>query len=403
MNQNQPAPTNFWLFLEVLALRRGLILGLVILGAVGSAVVSLLLPKWYEAEALLLPPKDASLPTVGSADLADLASLTGGVQLPVMVTPSDIYARMLSSRAIIDSIIVQFDLRSRYRTSNMVETRNALLGHARFRVTEEGLVSIRVEDREPAGAAELVNGFVDRLGRLNHQIVNSRARRSREFIESRLESVTAELDSARFSLERFQTENKALDFDAQTRLAISQAVDLKIEAARVETEIDLNRAVLGGDNPKLVELRKRLLSIKEQLSRLEFGGSDSSYFSLPLSEIPGLKGQYEALHSRVEVSESLYLTLLELYEQAKIQEESQTVPISVLDQPAVPELRSRPQRTLIVMGSTLVSFILAVLLALFLEYFNRLSQSRPEDYVRAMRFVDAYLGWLPGVRRRSPS
>ncbi|MDH4156978.1 MAG: lipopolysaccharide biosynthesis protein, partial [candidate division Zixibacteria bacterium] len=51
---------NLWLFLEFVAKRRGLIVGVVVAATVVSIVVALLLPKWYRATVLLLPPKDVT-------------------------------------------------------------------------------------------------------------------------------------------------------------------------------------------------------------------------------------------------------------------------------------------------------------------------------------------------------
>jgi len=123
--------------------------------------------------------------------------------------------------------------------------------------------------------------------------------------------------------------------------------------------------------------------------------------SVPISAIPGLRGQYESLFARVRVNESLYETLLELYEQARIQEQEDSPTIAVLDWPRVPDLRSRPQRTVIVLASFIVSLILAIFLAAWLEFVKRMSETRPDDYRRLLAFAGAFFGWLPGMRRSS--
>ncbi len=398
---NGESSTNFWLFLEVLARRRGLVFGLVFLAVILSVIISLLLPKWYKADVLLLPPKDVSISPGGTVQLAEAASITGGIELPIRVTAADVYVRVLGSRAIIDQIIEKYDLLTHYNAGSMFDARQVLSKRASFRVTREGLVRITVEDQDPGTAADIANGFADALNLLSQQIVSQRAVKSLEFIENRLIAVRAELDNARHDLEVFQTRHRALDFDEQTRLAIGQATSLKIELARINIEIGLQREVLGPNNPELLKKKRHLEAIKEQLDKLEYGDDDSSYFSLPLAAIPGLKGEYEALYSRVKVAESVYMTLLELLEQAKIQEDAESAPLSVLDRATVPQVRSRPQRTLIVLGSTGCALLVAVLLASFLEYFRRLRERRPEDYRKAISFIDAYFGWLPGIRRRS--
>jgi len=398
---NRESSTNFWLFLEVLARRRRLIFTMVVLAAIVSTIVSLLLPEWYEADALLLPREEVGVSLGGTVPLTKVTSITSGIELPVRVTPSDVYARMLKSRAIVDRVIEKLDLKAHYRVSSMYKARKTIIKHADFRVTDEGLVKITVEDRNPQIASDMANAFVDALNLLNQQIVSQRARQSREFIENRLAAVKQELDAARQDLEQFQTTNRALDFDEQTRLAMEQATDLKIEMSKIDIEIGLGQQVLGAKNPELIEKKRQRRAIQKQLDKLEYGTGDSSYFSLPLASIPGLKGEYGVLYSRVQVAETVYMALLELFEQAKIQEDTRSVPLSVVDRAVVPRVRSRPQRTLIVVGSTVCAFIVAVLLACFLEHLKRLGEGRPEDYRKALSFVDAYFGWLPGVRRTS--
>ena len=397
----QPRENNVWLFLELMARRRGMIIGLTLLATVVAAVISLVLPKWYQAEALLLPPKDVSTTMESLSRLEEVISVTGGLNLPVMVTPSDVYARILRSRTISDRISAQFDLQQRYETATRTETYDALMKHAVFRVTEEGLLSIQVEDKVPETAAVIANAFVDEINRVNQEIVTGRARKNREFIEGRLNQVRTELDSARASLEHFQRTYRTVDFDEQTRLAIEQASNLKVSLAQTELDLQIAEQSLGKDHPDLMVRRQRRAILKQQLERLEVGGADSSYFSLPVASIPALRGQYEMLYSKVRVSEVLFNTLLEQLEQAKIQESKESPTISVLDRASVPELRSRPKRTLIVGGTFLLSLIFSIFLASLFEYMDRLQERRPEDHERAQYVAGAFFGWLPGVKRNS--
>lgn len=397
MSQSQS--NNFWLLLELLAKRRAFIITVVVVATLLSVVVALVLPKWYQAMALLLPPKDLSTPVPGLSQLSEVVSVTKGLDLPVMVTSSDVYARMLKSRTIAEQVIEKFDLKIRFGTDNFKQTHKELMNRSEFKVTDEGLLLISVEDRDPNIAAGIANTFVDELDRVNRQISSERVHKNRSFIEGRLAQVRLELDSARKEFEDFQLQNRAVDFDEQTRLAVEQAIKLKINLAELDIELKMREKNLSKDNTELVELRRRRHLVSEQLTQLEKSNPDSSFFSLPVASIPGLRGQYEALYSRVRVSESLYRTLLEQLEQAKIQENEESSTISVLDRAKPPETKSRPKRLLIV-GSTFgFSVLLAVLIAAFLEYTARLKQRNPEDYARMALFGKAFFGWLPGVKK----
>ncbi|MEW5795598.1 MAG: Wzz/FepE/Etk N-terminal domain-containing protein [Candidatus Zixiibacteriota bacterium] len=391
--------SNLWVFLELLARRRGLIFTLILIVTIAAVIVSLILPEWYTATALLLPPPDEST-RGGLSELTEIATYTGGIRLPGLVTPNDVYARMLRSRRVSDKIIEKFQLMERYGASNTTAVYLILDDHTSVGVTDEGLLSISVEDRDPQVAADMATAYVQELVDLNRQLLSTSAREKREFIEARLAEVRAQLDSARQQLELFQIEYRSVNLDEQARMALNQAVELKVDQANLELDISMNRRVLGDQHPSLVEKRERLKLINQQLAALEWGGvRDSSFFSVPISAIPGLKGRFESLYARVRVSESLYQTLLELYEQARIQEQENSPTIAVLDWPRVPDVRSRPQRTIIVLAAFICALIGSIFLGAWLEFVARMKEKQPQDYARLMAFAGAFFGWLPGFRR----
>ncbi|TET96880.1 MAG: hypothetical protein E3J26_00700, partial [Candidatus Zixiibacteriota bacterium] len=225
---SQTQSNNFWLLLEMLARRRLFIIVFVIVATLLSVAVALVLPKWYQASALLLPPKDLALPVPGLAQLSEVVSITKGADLPVMVTPSDVYVRILKSRTIAERIIERFDLKTRFAADYFKQAYDVLMSRSEFKVTDEGLLLISFEDKDPGVAADIVNAFVEELDRVNREIALERVRQNRIFIEERLTQVKRELASARKEFEVFQLENRAVDFDEQTRLAVEQAVKLKI-------------------------------------------------------------------------------------------------------------------------------------------------------------------------------
>ena len=397
---NDSRPGNFLILLELMAKRSLFIISFVSFCTLSAIVISLILPKWYEATATLLPPKETIVPIGGLGEFADVVSVTSGLELPILVTPSDVYAKMLASRTISESIIKKFELMSRYETDNPDETYEALMSNSDFRVTPEGLVTVAAQDKSPQMAADLANAFVTMLDSINRDIAGQRARHNKDFVDKRLSQVKRELDSSRTLFERFQIENKAVDFEQQTKLVTDRAVDLKIRQAKVELDVEMAALEFGQGNPKLVELRSKSRIIAEQLDKLENENPDNSFFSVPISEIPTLRGRYEMLYSRVKVNERLYEILLEQRERAKIQLSENSPTISVLDPARVPSIRSRPQRTLIVAASFGFSLIMAIFIAGTAEYFERLRKSSPEQYLIVQSFISSYFGWLPGVKMK---
>ena len=388
-----------WRILEAVARRRRFVFLFVVLVTIGAAIVSLVLPVKYRAEALLLPPKDMSVAIADNASrLADLSNLIGGVTLPTMATASDVFVRILKSRTIADRVIDSLSLMKRYGVSTRSEARLALSEFTDFRVTDEGLIHLQAIDREPARAAEMANLFIRELERMLGEVTSARTAQSRQFLEKRLAEARIELDSARLALKAFQKENKALDLDRQTELAMSSAVALKVDLSDAEVDMNVKRQTFSATHPEVVELSRRVRELRTKIQELEYGGSDSSYFSLAVADAPALGARLADLKTRVAVAEKLFENLVVRYDEARIQEKRDASGMSVMDWADSPEIRWRPKRTLIVAGAFFGSLILATLVALFFEYLARLESQSPSDFVR-FRYI---LSALSGKRDPTP-
>ncbi len=393
-------PNNFMLLLETLAGRSRFIILFVGVATLSAVVVSLILPKWYQATATLLPPKQITVPVGGLAEFSEAVSVTSGLDLPVMVTPSDVYARMLKSRVIAETIMQRFKLYDRYDVHNFDEAYEVLMDNTDFRVTAEGLLTVSVEDKDPKMAAEMTNAYVEELDRVNREIALNRAKHNQDFIEQRLVQIKEKLDSSRAGFEQFQIKNRTVDFDQQTKLVTERAVQLKVKQTEIDLELEPASQELGPNNSKIIELQRKRKTITDQLEQLENENPDNSFFSLPISKIPTLRGQYEMLYSQVRVNEALYELLLEQRERAQIQVSENSPTISVLDPARPPSLRSRPQRTLIVVATFVFALVAAVFGSATADYFARMRNNHPEQYRTVEMFLNSYLGWLPGMKMK---
>nr|MBN2278438.1 hypothetical protein [candidate division Zixibacteria bacterium] len=391
---------NLWKLLEAIARRMKFIVLFVLVVSVLAAIISLILPRWYKATALILPPKEEGFKLGWSgASLDDMLSLTSGVKLPVMATPTDVYARILESRNLADRVIQSNNLTEYYHPKNSEDLYIRVAKYSDFRVTPEGLLEISYMDKNPEMAARVANSFADELDLMNREIASSRARIAKEFIENRLRVVKSDLDSSRLQLREFQDNYKAIDLDKQTQLAIESAVGLKVDLAQYEIDLKVKEHSLSPNHPEAISLRRRIEEIKNQIANLEFGGTDSSYLNLPISRVPTLKIRYAELTGRVQISERLYEILSEQYEQAKIQEKMDTPTISILDRAYPPQLAVKPKKRIIVIFALILSLLAAVFIALILDYLENLKKKSPEDYERAAFFFRTLLGWIPGIRK----
>ena len=337
--------------------------------------ITLLMPNIYSSTARILPPQESKGGLGGMlGGMGDLAALAG---ISVGSASGDLYVGMLKSRTISDKIIDQFNLMEVYEQDYRVKMYGKLDDLVSVSLgKKDGIVSISVEDEEPARAAAIANAYVEELKDLNVKINLSNAGRERLFLDERLNHVKKALLNAEENLKNFQEENKAISLDAQASVIIEAIASLKGELASKEVELGVLLASQTEQNPQVKALREAIVQLKEQLSRLVLspeGEKVTEDIFLSTSEVPELGIQYARLLRDFKVQETLFELLTQQHEMAKITEAKNTSTIQVLDEGVVADKKSKPKRSLIVLLATFVVGFLAVLFAFIREYGQRMS------------------------------
>jgi uncharacterized protein involved in exopolysaccharide biosynthesis len=364
--------------------RRRLIGGLFVSAVMTALVVSLLLPKIYESTATLLPSLESKegsgLGALLAATAAGGAVQSLGISLPgAPATPTDIFVAMLKSRIMADEVIKQFNLMDLYEKKTMQDTRKALEGDTRITVAKEKVIKITVEAKSPPLAADIANFYVSNLDRLNRTLNVSKAGQNRAFIERRLAETQVNLVKAEETLKDFQTHNKTVAVEAQSKAMIEAAATIQGQIMAQEVQLQVMSAYLSPDNPELSRVRSSIEELKKQLYLLESGRGGKGM--LPgdrlhpaMVTVPGLALEYGRLMRELKVQETLYTLLTSQNEQAKIAEARDTPTVQVLD-PAIPaEKKSKPSIRLNMMIAGVLALFLGIFLAFFLEYLERVKR-----------------------------
>jgi capsule polysaccharide export protein KpsE/RkpR len=111
---------------------------------------------------------------------------------------------------------------------------------------------------------------------------------------------------------------------------------------------------------------KRELQRTNGLSDQNFGegGVDAGHPYPALRQLPALGVQWTNLYRNVRIHETVFDLLSEEYETARIEEAKSIPTIGVVDFPSIPERKSGPHRTLIVLASTLISVVMTAVFLL---------------------------------------
>ncbi|MGQ0810800.1 MAG: GumC family protein [Nitrospiraceae bacterium] len=387
----QPAPVrddevtliDYW---RVIWKRRRMIGGLFITAVLAAIGISFLLPKIYESTATLLPQIESK----EAGGLAALLAASGagntaqnlGITLPGMpTTPTDLFVAMLKSRIMADAVIKQFNLMELYDTKTLQEARKVLEGETKVTVSKEKVIKIIVEAKDPKLASDIANFYVSNLDRLNHTLNVSKAGQNRIFIERRLGETQVSLVKAEEALKEFQTQNKAVAVEAQSKAMIEAAALIQGQITAQEVQLQVMSGYLSSDNPDLSRLRSSIEELKKQLYLMESGKGGKGM--LPgdrlhpaMVTVPALALEYGRRMRDLKVQETLFTLLTSQYEQAKLQEARDTPTVQVLD-PAIPaEHKSRPIMRLNMIIAGIFALFIGTFLAFFLEYLERIKSRR---------------------------
>jgi tyrosine-protein kinase Etk/Wzc len=407
--QENPAPSekvDIYAYLAVLVkYRRFIFLNLLVVCLIVAAI-SFMLPSWYRATTTILPPGgDAVSLGLASSLLGSASGLATSLSLPFMTSPSDIVAAILRSRAVGEAVVQKQNLMEAFHSRSMENAIRDLFSKTSVSVTNEGLISLSYEDRDPVRAAQVANSFVQEADRINRQTSSSQAKSARVFIGERLSQTERDLAQAEENLKAFQEENKTILLDDQMKAAIDKAADLKAQMISSEIELNVLSKTLSPSHPQIRSLRSEVDEMKRQLEILESGSPTGNsegrtVLDVPFAQVPSLSLKLARLMREVKIQEAVFELLTQQYEQYKIQESKDTPTIQVLDKAVPPETRAKPRRGILVGLAGVLSLFASTVFVFGLEYFRRSKERDPESVRKLEILLGAWRRDADDLRRK---
>jgi uncharacterized protein involved in exopolysaccharide biosynthesis len=337
-----------------------------------SVVIALLIPSRYQSVTRLMPPDSqsgsglamaAAALSGGGAGMGGLGGMAG--ELLGLKSTSDLLVGVLQSRTVQDAIIQKFDLRKVYSDRRMEEARKHLTARTDVSVDRKSqILSITVTDKSPQRAAAMAQAYSEELNRTLAEVSMSSARRERTFLEGRLQAVSRDLEASEKAFSQFASKNTAIDIKEQGKAMVDAAATLQGQLIAARSELEGLRQLYADGNVRVRSTQARVAELEDQLKRV--GGKDESaspgngtqddslYPSI--RKLPLLGVTYADLYRTTKVQEAIFETLTQEYELAKVQEAKEIPTVKVLDPPNIPERKSFPPRTLIVLLGGALAF-----------------------------------------------
>jgi uncharacterized protein involved in exopolysaccharide biosynthesis len=346
-----------------------------------GVIVSLLLPIRYTAMTSVLPPQQGS--SAGSGLMAQLgnlgsvASLAGGSL--GLKNPNDLQVAMLKSRTVEDAMVDRFHLMDFFKVTHKSDARKKLEKIVDIENgAKDGLIRISVTDRDPHRAEEMANGYVEEFKRLSATLAVTEASQRRLFFEQQLAQARDNLANAEEDLKKTEQKTGLVQLDAQTRATIELLADLRGQIAAKEVQIAGMRSFATGENPDLQIAEQQLAGLRAQEQRMGATTEGASNALIPKGNMQEAGIEYIRKLRDVKYFETIFDLLARQYEVAKVDEARQGAVVQVVDRAVVPDRKSFPQRTLIVLGSAVLGLFLGVAWAFSREGLTRLSNNPAE-------------------------
>lgn len=374
---------DYW---RALKKRGRMILGLMFVSVFTAGFYSyFIMTKIYESKVTILAPKESG---GGGAGLAAALAASGAGQflggiLPGGGTSRDVFVAILKSRTMAQDLMDRFKLKEYYKAQFTEQAISALQGATDISVSKEGVISVKVEDKDPKLAADIANAYVTNLDRMFAKLGTTDASRQRAFIAERLEKTEKALRQGEETLRRFQERNKAIVMQEQAKGAIEEAAKVKGQIIAAEVQLEVMRAFATENNPQVMQQKRQIEEIKRQLAQMQYGrgmelpsettnpGQPRKEFHVPFTKVPELGMEFIRLTRDVKVQETVFNLLTAQFEQAKIAEARDTPTVQVLDKAVPAERKSKPKVKLNMAIAGALSLFIGIFLAFFLEYLER--------------------------------
>jgi tyrosine-protein kinase Etk/Wzc len=253
-------------------------------------------------------------------------------------------------------LIRRFELQKVYEIARVSDTEKRLKARSSFIAGKDTLITISVEDHDPKRAADLANAYLDALYEQNGRLALTEASQRRLFFEEQLEREKNALADAEVELKKTQEQTGLIAPLGQAQVEIDAIAQVRAEISSRQIELSALKQAATNQNPEVIRLQTEIDGLEQQLQRLQNdSGTRQSGNVLPATaRVPALALEYIRKQREVKYREILFELIAKQYETARLDESREAPLLQIVDRAVIPDKKSGPPRTLILIGSCLL-------------------------------------------------
>lgn len=343
--------------LKILMQHSAIIYGFSFAIGVAVTVSSLFLPNYYQASTTFLAASpDQAIP--------DLALGIGKREAQIFGGQGDIN-RILTvgqSGDLEDYLIEKFNLLEHYEIDPnhkkaQYKVKDELRDHLKIIKTDKDAIQITIEDKDPEWAAHIANATREKIDEISQDILKASQKNlllsyDRKILdkENLLKNLTDSLYTLR---DEYQIYNGFAQTESLTERLIDATADLSNYQAAFQylsKKSTIKQDTLTVIEAKIQGLKAETQNLTKRLSKMNQG----------LSAVKSLEDHFNSIVLNLNYEKESRNRLLTFIE-------AKTPALILIEAAQIPLIKSRPKRSILVISSTVVAFLLATLGALFFE------------------------------------
>lgn len=342
---------------------KGPILIISVTAAVGTALISLLLPNYYQATTVFYAASpDLAKPEILFNRGTQLRSFYYGGESDI-----DRILTIGESADLLNFLVDSFDLYQHYQI-------NPDRPKAQYRVQEELLdlyevtknkrdaLELSVEDKSSEQAAQMANAAREKINSLAQQLIKKNQERTLKAYRNSIQTKRKELQLLGDSLGQLRARYEIYNIESQSELLADRSSSSKAMLVRNERRLSVLKGNENVSRDTIVYLEASVSGMREQVDSLQ---AQMERFRNGMSLVQQLEKQY------VEANETLAEDR-ERTKQLQATYESDIPAIILVEEAGVPVIKSRPRRSIITIAAGLIAFIFSVIGVLLFDAYRRI-------------------------------
>jgi capsule polysaccharide export protein KpsE/RkpR len=267
---------------------------------------------------------------------------------------------LLRSDSVALALNQRFALDKHYDVEKFEDVRRKLENRTEARAGRDGVVMVRVTDRDAKVAAALANGYVEELHKLVERLAADETAQRKRFIEAQVHDARKSLEYAEAEFRKLQEAVGAVQLG---HVESAYATMGGLRASIMSREVTLRTLALSSttQNPLYRTIEAEIKALRAQLEKLEQDPQvQNPKFVIPADRAPGLTLEYLRKLRDLRFEEAMYQAVLRQNELVRMEDGREFKQFLIVDSARPATKRDFPQQWMVALFVMLIGLGVAM-------------------------------------------